>query len=1064
MKKINKIFRGFFALFVALTFSACDNSVNPEKNTSTENTLGKAQVYISLLDPYSVQDARTALPSFDWSKYTYTLTGIEGYGTSSEKDEATIFSAKEYSALSDAVTLTQNKYNLTLTAYSSTTPVLSGSAKADFTNGGQSVTFRMYPVSGSTGSAEVSLTIPSDGLIKSVKYAVSDNPVADVSKITLSDLTFSSTEGSLPKATASFTKLESGKSHFALFYFYDEQGQLLLSYTEGLVIVSGITSTSSVTITSADYHSYACAVTLKKDDAVWNDSGRTLCLKDSSGQKVYSLSDSDSDGIYTGNVTEGSYYIYDGENNTNVEFKSVNKTAELNYYTVTFEEGKGTLLTAVTECDKTSDSSYILLSGSDFAYKAELKAGYEASSSFALSVNGTKVENAAASLGSNLTVQGISKATNISVSGASAIVYKITYTLTSDSKTGSWTSGYTAPSSYTVEADCALPTLLNFRTSDGGVLDGWICEGETTAISSITAGSRTGNITLSPKWKDSASADTSSKTIYANGISLIILSENSETHVYVDFDADGEIDTGTDDQVIAADGTNDFTGYALKAGNKNNDPIASDFTFTMKGGTIASITGMGANATNKSVLNISGTSKIGSVKKDDDGNITAVGVDLSSITNEWVVVNGAMSGDYSVVLITQYEYENDKDHYVGYIGNSSWANFANFTCYKRNTTDDYYSSSPITMNNTTEDGVDKIIIRLANPDPIAMPGKTGSDSITGDVNTGFSLGNDRISVGCSVFSVSAENGSFTVGSTTLEGGTSYLAQPDESTYATSLSTETDYIYLHIMSSTNQITAENASAFLSKMVFKRSSADTEVTIKVNLETVPYSEIKTMVDEATTNTSNKNAFSYYNGSFYLGVSSSSYIKWTDAYTASKKKTFNGLKGYLMNMTSKVENNYIAKQMSLGDSWIGGARIEVGTDVGTAGNPGVTTYDSDAISTSDISQRTYVTKYIWQAGPEAGTWFTDGTIPSGKAGNKAYSTTSNNGYVNWQSGEPNDSCNGKSEQCVHYYSSDQTWNDYANDYNGVKAYIVEFTPYETQYGKQVASYQSVNSSASY
>lgn len=1062
MKKINKIFRGFFALLVALAFSSCDHSINPEKNASNENTLGKAQVYISLVDPYSSQDARTALPSITWSNYTYTLTGIEGYGTSSAKDQATIFSAKEYSALSDAVTLTQSNYKLTLTAYSSSTPVLSGSAEADFTDGGKSVTFRMYPVSGSSGSAEVSLTIPSDGMIKSVKYAVSSNPVAAASSLTLSDLTFSSTQ-----AKASFTELESGISHFALFYFYDEQGQLLLSYTEGLVIVSGITSTSSVTITSADYHSYACAVTLNKDDSAWNDSGKTLCLKDSSdSSKVYSLSDSDSDGIYTGNVTEGTYYIYDGTDNTNVEFKSVNKTASLNYYTVTFEEGKGTSLTAVTECDTSVDGSYILLADSDFTYKAELKAGYEASSSFALSINGTEVENAASSLGSELTVKGISKATTISLSGASAIVYSITYNLTSDSKTGSWTSGYTAPSSYTVEADCALPTLLNFRTSDGGVLDGWICDGETTAISSITAGSRTGNITLSPKWKDSASADTSSKTIYANGISLIILSENNETHVYVDFDADGEIDAGTDDQVVAANGTKDFTGYALKAGNKNNDPIASDFTFTMKGGTIASITGMGANATNKSVLNISGTSKIGSVTTDSDGNITAVGVDLPSITNEWVIVNGEMSGDYSVVLITQYEYEANVDHFIGYIGQASWANFAHFTCYKKNADDDYYTKSSITMNDVEEDGVNKIKIRLANPAPIAMPSQEGSDAIKGTIDGGFTLGDDRISVGCSVFSVSAENGSFTLKQTELEGGTEYLAQPDESTYVTEVDTSTSYIYLHVMSSTNEITAANASEFLNNLVFTRTSTDKPITIKINLETVPYSEISAMVKEATSNTGNSKAFSYYNGSFYLGVSSSG-IYWTKAYNAAKQKTFNGLKGYLMNMTSAVENNYIAKRMSLGNSWIGGARIEVGTVLGNTYNSDITTYDADSVPEA-LATRTYVTKYIWQAGPEAGTCFTDGTIASGKAGNNAYSNRVTYGYTNWDSGsnytEPNDSWSGKSEQCVHYYSDSQKWNDFGYNNTDVEGYIVEFTPYETQYGTQVASYQSVSNSASY
>ena len=1066
MKKINKIFTGLLAFIAGFALISCQSEArNTFTDDAQDSSLPKAKLYVSVEDPYApALEARTALPSISWADYTYTLTGIEGYGTSAQAEEKTLYSSRAYSKISEAVTLTAASYSFTMTAYSGSTPVLSGTSTADLSTGSKEVSFRMYPVSGSTGSAEITVNIPDDGIVSSVKTAWSESPVVLSSEKTLTALSFSGTS-----AKASYTDLESGKGQYALFYFYDSNGQLLASLPESLVIVAGKTSVSEITITAADYHRYACALTVNKNGSVWTDSGKTLSLRDSSdSSKIYSLSDSDGDGVFTGSVTEGNYHVYDGDDDTKVEFVSKNKSGNLDFYTVSLESAKGTSLTAVTSAEKLSDGSYVVLSGSSFTYQAQITSGYETSSSFVIKVNEKEVSTSA---GTNLSVSGISSETKISVSGAKAIEYTIQYLKDG----GSWMDGYTAPSSYTVEADCALPTLSNFRKT-GYVLDGWIYSDDEskTAVSSIKAGSKTGNVTLSPKWKLSASANTSTKTIYANGISLIILKSGSATNVYVDFDSDGEIDSG-DNQVVAVDGTTDFTGYDLRAGNEDNDPIASDFTFTMKGGNIASITGMGADATNKSVLNISGESIIGSVTTDASGNITAKGVNLPSITDEQVIVNGQMTGDYSVTLITQYAYEANVDHYIGYIGNSSWASFGKFTCYKKNDSDDYYTNSLITMKTETEDGAEKIRIRLANPAPIAMPGTSGDDKIDGDVDEGFSLGKDRISIECSVFSVIVANGSFTVGDTTIEGGTSYLAQPNEDTYVTSLATDTSYVYMHIVSATNAITAENASKFLENMTFKRSTSGTPVTVTVNLETVPYSEISSMVSEAKSNTGNDTAFSYFNGSFYLGVSNKNssgnetFINWNEAYNAAKQKTFNGLKGYLMNMTSKVENNYIATQMGLGDSWIGGARIEVGTTAGTEGNPGVTTYDSDSISASDLSSKTYVTKYIWQAGPEAGTWFTDGTIPSGKAGQKKYTTTSTNGYTNWASGEPNDSLplsdgTYKSEQCVHYYSGEKNWNDYANDYQGVKAYIVEFTPYTTSYGTQVASYQSIQNSASY
>ncbi len=140
-------------------------------------------------------------------------------------------------------------------------------------------------------------------------------------------------------------------------------------------------------------------------------------------------------------------------------------------------------------------------------------------------------------------------------------------------------------------------------------------------------------------------------------------------------------------------------------------------------------------------------------------------------------------------------------------------------------------------------------------------------------------------------------------------------------------------------------------------------------------------------------------YYpaNSHIYEVVNNGSVITGGAARTAALARSINGVSGYLANITSQEENDFISGRLA-SDGWFGASDAEV---EGT---------------------------WKWLDGPEAGTTFWIGNF-SGSAQDGA--------YQNWHSGEPNQAGN---EDCSEFYANGSGWNDLSCS-GSVNSYVVEY-----------------------
>lgn len=1128
MKTGSKLFIALAA--VAAVFMGCSIGITPDRMDADPN-----MAVVSFNVENRNGASRTAVPTaVNWGDYTYTLKV-----TDSKSVTTTLFSSISYTSLADRTfSLTVGTYSFTMEAYSGSTNVLTGVlSDVALNKGPTSLTFVMRPVADLNAEATITLMLPTyetiDGttasLVASVKGGFATSPVADdnsCSVVAATPLSIKNSGTATPSVTLSCSTLKTGTLQFAIFYLYDSNGTLIGTIAEGVSLLYGKVSSSTITADKYALYTYPVEIRLAKNGGIWEDARKVKLQQKSDPTKEtiltrYGSGTPEDPYTYTASVPNSAYYVLvqsaesNSYRNTYVALDTAqDSTRTLDYYTVNLAPGTGVDLVSVTEVTPQADGSILFLSGDSYTYKAVLKEGYDLNGgSVTISENGSAKST---SLDSNRTIT-ISKATVISTTAAHAIEYTINYSIAAvNGVSPKWVSGSkdatvaantpAAFKKYTVTNDFNLPTAADIVCT-GKLLDGWYISGgsESQAFSTIKADTLHQNLTLVPKWKDAsastgeATSEDSSGTLSSNGISFIICDGGKDsrgdviTNIYYDINSNGVIDSTAGDTMVNIGGITNFTDYEITASSLTGDTvIASDVKFTVTGGRIYSITGLGKDAANKSILNISGNPIIGNATTTtvniNNADVVfateAHGVRLSTFTDEIVNITGKVtSAQGSIVLLTDYSYDADVPHYVAELADPGHAESGLFACFDTTRGANGYQKK--NLGKIEDKGRD--VIRITNDAGISIEDNdVGIILVKNEENTaviGFTVGEDRINTKCSVFSISSANGTFKLkqskiypNDSTKETGLQYLGQyrlaDGNTNYEETLNTTNNYIYMHVMASNNQFTEGDASDFLSQVLFIPDT-DTDgnfmqMDVKINLETIPWDQIAAMKQQAKSNVGKEEAFSYFDGSFYLGVKDANKPSWSTCYTRAKQTTFNGLKGYLMNITSKVENEYIYKRIQAGNSWIGGARLAPVSEGGDDSH--FTAWDQDTLTT--LNKQTYVTKFYWVSGPEAGTWFTDGAIVAGAAGRAVYGYANatvtkdrkgnitgatakgskvieTNGFTNWDSGEPNDSNSGNSEQCVHFYASgtatqDGKWNDYNDAYANPTVYMVEFTPY--------------------
>lgn len=1148
-------------LLFLIILSGCDISVT-QTFGKEKRTDGKALVYISLRDMYS----RTAMPVFDWNDFTYELVAVQNPGEASQKDPEVLFSNRSYDQLVQGIPLDPANYKFTLNAYNDSQKVFSGNQTIDLSSGDKSLSFLMYTVSGGKGSASVKIRYPKDSIVSKIYAYVSE----DIFEEKEGDEIVSRIVSGRMEAVYETENLDSNKEQYAIIKFYDSNNALIYSCAESLIVAGGCVSKSVIELTDDDWHAYTCTITLKKDDAGWVSSGKSVSLVNkTNSSKVYQLKDS-AGGKFISSVAEGTYYIFVNDENTGIEFNSVNKNADVNYYTIYMTPVKNSTMVPVSGGIDVKDNSAVVQAEKSFTYQIKLSNGYEVLSGFVLTQNEQVVDGA--SFNTDIIIDSVNETTVIRAEGITPKEYTISYSDNGGGFATSQTDGqaywykfedtYTPPVTFTAEEVVVLPAIENIRKDDK-FFDAWT---DTHGNIIIDTEGVFENLVLSANWKDAPRSDDINKVIYANGFNLIIKgtdAKNTATSIYIDYNGDGLVNDD-DYQItctnITTSKSNDFTDYELRAGSSDGSYVPkSDFVFTMTGGKISAIYGLNSQTqkySNKSTLRISGTAQIGNIENqatviNPDSTTTTTahsvkGIMLDTLSSERVFIVGQMTNlsdtaktPYEVTCVSTKNYDRNEEHVVAEIANSKYASLANFTCWnvaadENDSSKKNYTQIILTNKEVLFNSVEKTYINMADNSGVVLPAE---DELMWEDDE-FRFDAETVNKPCSVFSLAIENGTFRVNERTtitnkktdseqtVESTLTYMAQPTPLTYVEELKFEENYVYMQVFSSGDLLTPLIINDFISQVYFKKNNDEEKIKITLNIETVPSAFIRGEGDG-----SGGAEFKYFNGSFYKryyyendedktdynGVTQTSgsnsgkklqLIKWTNSYNKAKQKSFNGLKGYLMNITSEVENNYIYdtyfKLQPNQLSWAGGATfVPVAKTTGIINGEEIPWWDQDVTANSSNKTtpgaRTSSPKWYWQAGPEAGMCFwsvaaantgkidgvferwNNATLHSDVYTSDIDSTDPQYLIRGSAGAEPNGvSGDTTSEPCLQFlagrltpsgkdYYANGFWNNQGDLNNqssgyGCTGYFVEFTPYETEYGKQVANYQAIKRTAEY
>ena len=695
----------------------------------------------------------------------------------------------------------------------------------------------------------------------------------------------------------------------------------------------------------------------------------------------------------------------------------------------------------------------------------------------------------------------ISSAASISPASDTAQDFSapVTYTVTAeDGTTKTWTVTLTERSatqlSITYQLDggelkCSVSNVYNTEdpvslpgmgdvVKDNYYFAGWMDQTTGSIVTGWAANSHSGDVTLTAHWIPAPYIE--NKVIYANGKAVTVKDLGGKTMVSFRGENNTEINLC---DINKASEYQDLSGYTLFAGkagnvnatditvtdcsismtggnlsaiygyNGNNSNLIGDVIIELKGGTVSNVVGFNIHESSKPInaeIKISGNPTV--------GNKTDNGIWLNSFTSPVVSLTGSISSASAEAITLIAAGATQNGTHVAEATSSSYAEAGKFKLLNSNRN----SSLNVGKN-------DAYVVVIGSVSLPEVPIWGSGDS--------FTLGDGHVLQGGTYFSVFVDGGYFTVPSTTLTGAQFDMAIPYRAdgsiTYkdagkGETLSTSEQYRYVQFKSTSAEISSQNADTYLAGITFHGNN----VKVSINLQTVPFTEI-TAAD-----------VTYFNGSFYKIVNFSGNDKsWDSAYNAAKADSnkFNGLHGYLMTITSDVENKFIYdrvyknKGVSAANAtgWIGATR-----GINKSGNYDGKTWSfassrSEGSGNNDSSSLRAA--WYWACGPEAGQQFYNtrkyADTGSGRF-NGMYTSWNNptdfstNGISGSGGAEPN---NSSTEYCAQYVGT-YVWNDLSHNKSGAAgqyvpgSYIVEYSVYKNAYNEEKASHTALSDSKTY
>jgi hypothetical protein len=192
------------------------------------------------------------------------------------------------------------------------------------------------------------------------------------------------------------------------------------------------------------------------------------------------------------------------------------------------------------------------------------------------------------------------------------------------------------------------------------------------------------------------------------------------------------------------------------------------------------------------------------------------------------------------------------------------------------------------------------------------------------------------------------------------------------------------------------TYAQVAAALASVTWNPNSASGDISIRIGV--APYAGTGTFYDA--------NSQRYYR---YVSTGTS----WTAARTAAENTYLYGLRGYLAEINSEAENNFIGSETSATSIWIGATE-----DATTAANYSSNTYNGSA------GQR-----WIWAGAIQT-------PLPTGSG---ALAQSNSPAFSSWSGGEPNNDVKPGADCAVTNWGSTGLWNDLPCSYS--TGYLIEF-----------------------